>query len=139
MKINDRLTNCILLIIPLAIYGTELLFWFMMMNQNKFPSDYNSWRGTILFTIVVMIVFGIYANITSDRLLLRLMTMLTPVIGYIIATVYAAFVTFIHWDTTFLNDRTFDLFSFCFIFSYFIPVLILLFRIFGPVIANLDL
>ncbi len=136
MKINKRFANCILLIIPLAIYGTELLFWFMMMGQNKFPSDYNSWRAMILFTIVVMIAFGIYTNITSDRLLLRLMTMLTPVIGYIIAIVYAAFVTFIFWDTTLFNDRIFDLFNFCFAFSYIIPILIWLVRGLGPVISG---
>lgn len=139
MKINDRLANCILLIIPLAIYGTELLFWFMMMNQNKFPSKYNGWRGAILLTVVFMIAFAIYASITSDRLTERLMTMLTPAISYIIATVYAAFVTFIHWDTTVLNDRTFDLFSFCFAFSYIIPFLILLVRVVAPIVSNLEL
>ena len=137
MKISNRLANCILLIIPLAIYGTELLFWFTMMNQNKFPSEYNIWRGAILFTIVVMIVFAVYVNITSDRLTVRLMTMLTPAISYIIGAIYALLVIFIMWDTAPLIGKTFDLFCFCFTCSYLIPFVLLLIRVLGPIIADL--
>ena len=41
MKINIRFSRLFLLAIPLTIYGTELLFWFVMMKRNILENQGN--------------------------------------------------------------------------------------------------
>ncbi|MEH4661081.1 hypothetical protein [Phytobacter diazotrophicus] len=129
MKINLTQARFILLTIPLAIYSTELIFWFVMMERSKFPPDYNNWRGTIFLTPAWMIVFTFYLYNNSDKWTALLMTLFSPIASYIVVTIFIAILSFITWDITPFFNHGLELFSICLIFSYIIPVLLLFFRL----------
>lgn len=117
-----------LLIIPLVIYVTELVFWFMMMKSNKFPADYNSWRAAILVTLVWLIVFAFYLIKTSDKLPTLLMTLFSPLASYIVVTTVITLASFITWNVKPFINSNFETFWLCFTFSYIIPCFILSIR-----------
>lgn len=97
-----------LLIIPLVIYVTELVFCFMMMKSNKFPAAYNSWRATILVTLVWLIVFAIYLFNTSYKPPTLLMMLFSPLTSYIAATIFITLAAFITLDVQCFIDSNFE-------------------------------
>ena len=124
MKINIRFSRLFLLAIPLAIYGTELLFWYVMMKRNIFPPEYISWRVTILLTFVWISGFALYLCENAEKWPVLFMKLFSPVAGYILVACVATLDAFVLWDTKPFTDNYVDFFRLGFLGSYIIPLVL---------------
>jgi len=125
MKINIRHSRLFLLAIPLAIYVTELLFWFVMMERNIFPPEYISWRVTILLTFVWISGFAFYLCENDEKWPVLLMKLFSPVAGYILMACVTTLGAFAMWDIKPFTDNYLELFRLGFIASYIIPLFLI--------------
>lgn len=124
MKINVSHSRLFLLAIPLAIYGTELLFWYALMKRNIFPPEYISWRVTILLTFVWISGFALYLCENDEKWPVLLMKLFSPVAGYILVACIATLDAFVMWEIKPSTGNYLDLFRLAFVGSYIIPLVL---------------
>lgn len=124
MKIDVSHSRLFLLAIPLAIYGTELLFWHALMKRNIFPPEYINWRVTILLTFVWIFGFALYLCENDEKWPVLLMKLFSPVAGYILVACVATLDAFVMWDTKPFTDNYVDFFRLGFLGSYIAPIIL---------------
>ena len=124
MKINVSHSRLFLLAIPLAIYGTELLFSYALMKRNIFPPEYISWRVTILLTFVWISGFALYLCENAEKWPVLFMKLFSPVAGYILVACVGTLDAFVPLGTKTFPDNYVTFFWPGFFWSYIIPLVL---------------